>query len=325
MNALAALSAVEAARKARQGEILAVDLVDAALERISALNGRLAAFMTVTEADAQRTAKRLDALPAAQRGPLHGLPIAFKDLIATAGVRTTYGSLVYLDNVPAEDEIFVARALKAGGVMIGKTTTPEFGYGALCQNRLAGPTANPYDLTRTSGGSSGGSAVAVCTGMAAIAHGTDFGGSCRIPAGLSGVVGLRPTAGRIPNSAKPLLWDDLNVHGMLARNVEDIALLLSVVAGGDLRDPTSLRADNFAQPALQLKPISGLRIAAEPDLGMLPIDSEVRTVLEAAVAKIAELYGYLDESGPNFEGLCDCGAASRSTNSVDRGDSHFAT
>jgi amidase len=305
MNALAALSAVEAARKARQGEILAVDLVDAALERISALNGRLAAFMTVTEADARRTAKRLDALPAAQRGPLHGLPIAFKDLIATAGVRTTYGSLVYLDNVPAEDEIFVARALKAGGVMIGKTTTPEFGYGALCQNRLAGPTANPYDLTRTSGGSSGGSAVAVCTGMAAIAHGTDFGGSCRIPAGLSGVVGLRPTAGRIPNSAKPLLWDDLNVHGMLARNVEDIALLLSVVAGGDLRDPTSLRADNFAQPALQLKPISGLRIAAEPDLRMLPIDSEVRTVLEAAVAKIAELYGYLDESGPNFEGAMD--------------------
>lgn len=139
MDALAALSAVEAARKARQGEILAVDLVDAALERISALNGRLAAFMTVTEAGARRTAKRLDALPAAQRGPLHGLPIAFKDLIATAGVRTTYGSLVYLHNVPAEDEIFVSRVLKAGGVMIGKTTTPEFGYGALCQNRLAGP------------------------------------------------------------------------------------------------------------------------------------------------------------------------------------------
>src|SRR5262249_38945347 len=291
MNALAALSAVEAARKARQGEILAVDLVDAALERINALNGCLAAFMTVTEAGARRTAKRLDALPAAQRGPLHGLPIAFKDLVATAGGRTTYGSLVYLDNVPAEDEIFVARVLKAGGVMIGKTTTPEFGYGALCQNRLAGPTANPYDLSRTSGGSSGGSAVAVCTGMAAIAHGTDFGGSCRMPASLTGVVGLRPTAGRIAKPAKPLLWDRLNVHGMLARCVEDVALLLSVVAGPDFDDPTSLRADAFALPNFQREPLLNLRIGAKLDLGIVPIDSEVRRVLEAAVAGVAGLYG----------------------------------
>lgn len=287
MNVLGTLSAVEAAKQARQGAIRAIDLVEAALERINALDGRLRAFMTVNEAGARQTAERLDALPAEQRGPLHGLPIAFKDLIATAGVRTTYGSLVYADNVPAENELFVARTLKAGGVMIGKTTTPEFGYGALCQNRLAGPTANPYDLTRTSGGSSGGSAVAVCTGMAAIAHGTDFGGSCRMPASLSGVVGLRPTAGRVANPRKPLLWDDLNVHGMLARNVEDVALLLSVVAGCDLDDPTSLGADGFAPPEFRLEPVSDLKIAARLDLGMVPIDSEVRPVLEAAVAKVA--------------------------------------
>ena len=134
-----------------------------------------------------------------QRGPLHGLPIAFKDLIATAGVRTTYGSLVHANDTPTANELFVSRTLAAGGVLVGKTTTPEFGFGAICQNRLAGPTANPYDPSRTSGGSSGGSAVAVCTGMAAIAHGTDFGGSCRMPASLSGVVGLRPTAGRVAN------------------------------------------------------------------------------------------------------------------------------
>ena len=163
MRVFGTLSAVEAVKQTRAGTIRATDLVEAALERIEALNGRLQAFMTIDEAGARRTAERLDALPAAQRGPLHGLPIAFKDLVATAEVRTTYGSQVYADNKPTANELFVNRTLEAGGVLIGKTTTPEFGFGAICQNRLAGPTANPYDLNRTSGGSSGGSAVAVCT------------------------------------------------------------------------------------------------------------------------------------------------------------------
>ena len=261
--------------------------------------------MTVDEIGARRTAGALDDLPPSRRGPLHGLPIAFKDLIATAGVRTTYGSLVHADNIPNNNELFVSRALNAGGVMIGKTMTPEFGYGAICQNRLAGPTANPYDLTRTSGGSSGGSAVAVCTGMASLAHGTDFGGSCRMPASLSGVVGLRPTAGRVANPAKPLLWDDLNVHGILARNVEDVALLLSVVAGGDGADPTSVGREKFVMPDFQTEPVAGPRIAVQLDLGSLPIDREVRPVLEAAVAKIAGLYGDLEECGPDFGGAMD--------------------
>jgi amidase len=305
LKELATLSAVEAARQTRQGAISAADLVDAALERIETLDGRLKAFMTVDDAGARRAANTLDALPPDRRGPLHGLPIAFKDLIATAGVRTTYGSLVYADNVPTENELFVDRVLEAGGVMIGKTTTPEFGYGAICQNRLTGPTANPYDPTRTSGGSSGGSAVAVCTGMASIAHGTDFGGSCRMPASLSGVVGLRPTAGRVANPAKPLLWDDLNVHGIIARNVEDVALLLSVVSGGDVADPTSLGHEKFAMPDLQPEPVSGLRIAVKLDLGVVPIDREVRPVLETAVAKITGLYGDVEECGPDFSGAMD--------------------
>ena len=305
MNALVTLSAVQAVRKTRQGAISAADLVGAALERIEALDGRLKAFMTVDEVGARRAASALDALPPSRRGPLHGLPIAFKDLIATAGVRTTYGSLVYADNVPKDNDLFVSRVLNAGGVTIGKTTTPEFGYGAICQNRLAGPTANPYDLTRTSGGSSGGSAVAVCTGMATFAHGTDFGGSCRMPASLSGIVGLRPTAGRVANPAKPLLWDDLNVHGILARNVEDVALLLSVVSGGDGADPTSLGREKFAIADFQPEPIAGLRIAVKLDLGSLPIDREVRPVLEMAVAKIAGLYGGLEECGPDFSGAMD--------------------
>lgn len=305
MNPLVTLSAVEAVRQTRQGAISATDLVGAALERIEALDGRLKAFMTVDEIGARRTAGALDDLPPSRRGPLHGLPIAFKDLVATAGVRTTYGSLVHADNIPNNNELFVSRALNAGGVMIGKTMTPEFGYGAICQNRLAGPTANPYDLTRTSGGSSGGSAVAVCTGMASLAHGTDFGGSCRMPASLSGVVGLRPTAGRVANPAKPLLWDDLNVHGILARNVEDVALLLSVVAGGDGADPTSVGREKFVLPDFQTEPVAGPRIAVQLDLGSLPIDREVRPVLEAAVAKIAGLYGDLEECGPDFGGAMD--------------------
>jgi amidase len=305
LNPLVTLSAVEAVRQTRQGAISATDLVGAALERIEALDGRLKAFMTVDEIGARRTAGALDDLPPSRRGPLHGLPIAFKDLIATAGVRTTYGSLVHADNIPNNNELFVSHALNAGGVMIGKTMTPEFGYGAICQNRLAGPTANPYDLTRTSGGSSGGSAVAVCTGMASLAHGTDFGGSCRMPASLSGVVGLRPTAGRVANPAKPLLWDDLNVHGILARNVEDVALLLSVVAGGDGADPTSVGREKFVLPDFQTEPVAGPRIAVQLDLGSLPIDREVRPVLEAAVAKIAGLYGDLEECGPDFGAAMD--------------------
>lgn len=305
MNALVTLSAVEAVRQTRQGAISATEIIDAALERIDALDGRLKAFMTVDEPGARRTAKALDALAPSRRGPLHGLPIAFKDLIATAGIRTTYGSLVYADNVPKENELFVSRVLDAGGVIIGKTTTPEFGYGAICQNRLAGPTANPYDLARTSGGSSGGSAVAVCTGMAALAHGTDFGGSCRMPASLSGVVGLRPTVGRVANPAKALLWDDLNVHGILARNVEDVALLISIVSGGDAADPVSLGREKLALPEFQPEPIPGLRIAVKLDLGALPIDREVRPVLETAVTKIAGLYGDLEECGPDFTGAMD--------------------
>lgn len=305
MTAAGDLSAVEAARGTRAGAITATDLLEAALRRIERLDGELRAFMTVDAAGARAAARRLDALPADQRGPLHGLPVAFKDLVATAGLRTTYGSLVHADHVPAADELFVSRVRAAGGVVIGKTTTPEFGYGAVCQNRLAGPTANPYDRTRTSGGSSGGSAVAVCTGMAALAHGTDFGGSCRIPASLSGVAGLRPTAGRVANPAKPLLWDDLNVHGVLARRVEDVALLLSVVAGPDLRDPTSLRADTFDFPTFRPEPLRDLRVAVRLDLGSVPIDSEVRAVLDAAITRIAGLYGRLDEACPDFGGAMD--------------------
>jgi amidase len=305
MNVLAMLSAVEAARQTRAGAIRAVDLVDAALERIKTLDGRLRAFMTVDEASARRIAQERDALPASQRGPLHGLPIAFKDLIATVGVRTTYGSLVHANDTPTADELFVDRTRKAGGVLIGKTTTPEFGFGAVCQNRLAGPTANPHDLRRASGSSSGGSAVAVCTGMAAIAHGTDFGGSCRMPASLTGVVGLRPTAGRIANPAKTLLWDDLNVHGILARGVEDVALLLSVVAGPELADPTSLRAEAFAFPDFRQEPLPDLKIAAKLDLGMVPIGRDVRPVLEAAVAKVAGLYRQVDDACPDFSGAMD--------------------
>jgi amidase len=141
--------------------------------------------------------------------------------------------------------------------------------------------------------------------MATIAHGTDFGGSCRMPASLSGIVGLRPTAGRVANPAKPLLWDDLNVHGILARNVEDVALLLSVVSGGDGADPTSLGREKFAIADFQPEPIAGLRIAVKLDLGSLPIDREVRPVLEMAVAKIAGLYGGLEECGPDFSGAMD--------------------
>ena len=150
----------------------------------------------------------------AQMGPLHGVPIAVKDLTNTRGLRTTYGSLLFQNHVPEQDELVVARLRQAGAVIIGKANTPEFGFGAVCTNRLCGPTRNPFDVLLTSGGSSGGSAVAVATGMVPLAHGTDFGGSVRTPASFCDVVSIRPTPGRIPVPARALGWDMLATHGL---------------------------------------------------------------------------------------------------------------
>jgi amidase len=298
-------TAVEAALRA--GEISATELTEAYLGRIDRLDGILKAFVTVDRDGAMAAARRVDALPRAGAAfkPLHGLPVAFKDLTATKGLRTTQGSLRFKDAVPDADDLVVARTRAASAIIIGKTNTPEFGFGAVCQNKILGPTLNPYDLRHTSGGSSGGAAVAVATGLAALAHGSDFGGSCRIPAAFCGVAGLRPTAGRIANPEKRLLWDDLAVHGVLARTVEDMALFLSVIGQPHAEDVTSLAADGFRLPAYHDAPLSNLRLAFKIDLGIAPIDSKVKAVVTEAIAKIGDLYPEHDEACPDFTGAME--------------------
>ena len=261
-------------------------------------DARLSAFITV-DADGGRL--QADACDATRdlTGPLHGVPIAVKDLTNTRGLRTTYGSLLFHDHIPDQDELVVARLRQAGAVIIGKTNTPEFGFGAVCTNRLCGPTRNPFDPELTSGGSSGGSAVAVATGMASLAHGTDFGGSVRTPASFCDVVSIRPTPGRIAASARPLGWDMLATHGFLARTVDDLELGLMACAGSDIRDPLSVGVESGGRLDVQ-RP----RLAATADFGVAPVAGEIRARF-AEACKALSLIADVEEVSPNCGGAIE--------------------
>ncbi|UPJ66942.1 amidase [Bradyrhizobium sp. 191] len=280
------LTTTELARTIARRELSSREAVEAHLARIGSLDSRLAAFVTVYADGARRAAQICDAA-SEPLGPLHGVPIGIKDLTDTGGLKTTYGSMLFRDHVPAEDDLVVARLRRAGAIILGKTNTPEFGFGAVCTNRLCGPTRNPYDSALTSGGSSGGSAVAVASGMVPLAHGTDFGGSVRTPASFCDVASIRPTPGRIPSPRRPLGWDMLATHGFLARGVDDLALALSVCEGSDGRDPVSigLGSDDWSNAG---RP----RIAVTPDFGVAPVARDVRvrfTTACEALARVAEI------------------------------------
>ncbi|MGA1860069.1 amidase [Azospirillum sp. 11R-A] len=282
-----------AARLARR-ELSSREAVEAHLDRIAAAEPALSAFLTVAADEALARADALDALPS-PAGPLHGVPVAVKDLTDTAGIRTTYGSALYADHVPADSDITVARIEAAGGIVIGKTNTPEFGFGAICRNRLYGPTRNPADPNLTSGGSSGGSAAAVAVGMAPLAHGTDYGGSVRIPASFCGITSIRPTPGLIPAPGRALGWDTLATHGVLARDTADCTLLLSAMAGSDLRDPTSLFGDRDNG--------SETRLGATADFGVATVSQAVRGRFAEAVDRLERV------AGPVMRRHPDCGDA----------------
>src|SRR6187200_3646884 len=246
MGALWRRSAVDLARSLRSREVSAREVLAAHLARIEETNPAINAIVTLVPERALEQAGAADqALARGESvGPLHGLPIAHKDLADTAGVRTTYGSPIYADHVPEEDEPFVTRVREAGAVLLGKTNTPEFGAGSHTFNPVFGPTRNPYDLSKSAGGSSGGAAAALATGMVPIADGSDLGGSLRNPASFCGVVGFRPTVGLVP-SWPDVDPEDLSVEGPMARSVEDAALLLSVMADRpDLAVVASQAADH---------------------------------------------------------------------------------
>ncbi|WP_300303468.1 amidase [Ferrovibrio sp.] len=247
------------------------------LRRATASDPMLHAFITLSES-AGPEARQLDA-EGRQSRPLFGLPLAVKDLTDTAGLRTTHGSLIHRDHVPVQDDIVVTRARVAGAVILGKTNTPEFGFGALCANALCPSTANPYDLSLSSGGSSGGSAAAVAAGLVPAAFGTDFGGSVRTPAAFCGVVGFRPSAGHLPSTTRRLAWDAMPTIGFLTRSVRDAALLYDSLAGPDVRDPASLRLPPGKAASMR-------RIACSSDLGAAPISQAMAERFAAAIAAL---------------------------------------
>lgn len=309
VSSLHRLSAQQIAQQIAKQEVRSLDAVQACLQQIEQKDRVLKAYITVCPEAAIAAAQEADA--AVQRGdflgPLHGVPIAVKDLTATAGIRTTYGSPLYQDHVPTYDDLCVARLKAAGAIILGKTNTPEFGMGAHCTNVLCGPTATPYDPTRSSGGSSGGAAAAVAAGMTYLAQGTDMGGSVRTPASFCEVVGLRPSAGRIPRYPKGLPGESLVTDGVLARNVEDAALMLSAMAGYDPRDPISLATPQWEVPefsAAMGDRLSGkVRLGYSTDLGIAPIDPAVRDVFEEAIARLAFVCNYIAPEHP------DCSSA----------------
>jgi amidase len=275
------LSAVEQQRLLAEGEVSSVEVVSAHIERIDAVNPSVNAIVTLIPERALADAARADEARARGEplGPVHGLPIAIKDLVDTEGIRTTYGSAIYRDHVPAEDAPLVRRLKAAGAIVVGKTNTPEFGAGSQTFNSVFGATRNPYDLARTPGGSSGGAAAAVATRMLPFADGSDLGGSLRNPASFCNVVGLRPTLGRIPDPMEDDP-DDLAVLGPLARTVRDTALLLGALIGPD----ADWSAPDFDSD------LGDVRIGWNRNLVGLPVDSRVTAAL--------------DEARPLLEGIC---------------------
>ncbi|MCA9863359.1 MAG: amidase [Thermomicrobiales bacterium] len=303
-NDLNFATARELARRIRDREVSASEVLEAHLAQIERVNPHVNAIITLLPDQARAQAAAADAALARGDavGPLHGLPIAHKDTTDTKGIRTTYGSPLYRDHVPTANALIVERLQQAGAVPLGKTNVPEFGAGSQTFNTLFGATLNPYDLTKTPGGSSGGAATALATGMIPIADGSDLGGSLRNPGGYCNVVGYRPSAGRIPNVSDASAWFDMTVTGPLARTVGDVALLMSVAAGPDYRAPLTLDDPGSIFAAPLERDFSGVKVAWSRDLGGLPVDPRTTAALEAQRGVFADLGIELVEAEPDMSG-----------------------
>ncbi len=284
--------------------ISASELLELYLAQIERINPQVNAIVSLDVEAARAQARAVDERRA--RGeptsPLAGLPIAVKDLEPVAGLRTTFGSPIFKDWVPSQDSVMVERFRAHGLVILGKTNTPEFGLGSQTFNSVFGATRNPWDTRLTCGGSSGGAAVAVACGMLPFADGSDMGGSLRNPANFCGVVGLRPSPGRVPNSAAANLWSTIGVLGPIARTAEDASWLFSIQSGGDARVPLGCCGD----PGMHREPLDrdwrGVRIAWSPTLGGLPVEPEVRSALERSLSRFSDIGAVIEEAEPDFSG-----------------------
>lgn len=293
------LSAVEAVERLHRNELTPLDLVEAAAERIAATDAHLNALPTLC-LDRARDHARTIMAGGRPRGLLGGLPIAVKDLTDVAGVRTTYGSPIYQDYVPARSDIVVERLEAQGAIVIGKSNTPEFGAGASTFNQVFGKTRNPWNTAKSVAGSSGGSAAALAAGQVWLATGTDLGGSLRTPASFNGVAGLRPSPGRVAHGPLLLPWNTLSVDGPMARNAADCALLLDAMVGEHPEDPMAWPVPNQRFLAAVREAAAPARIAFSPDLGIVPVDPEVAALCEQATQRFALLGSAVEATCPSF-------------------------
>ncbi|MFN8485419.1 MAG: amidase [Anaerolineae bacterium] len=302
MSDIVFLTAAEMARHIRSGELSAREVMAAHLAQIERVNSQVNAIVTLLPERAMDAARAADEAQANAQplGPLHGLPIAHKDLALTRGIRTTFGSPIFSDFVPEVNALIIDRIQAAGAITIGKTNTPEFGAGSQTFNPVFGATLNPYDVTKTCGGSSGGAAVSLACGMLPIADGSDMGGSLRNPANFCNVVGFRPSPGRVASWPRFDAWATLSVEGPMARTVEDAALLLSVMAGPDGRSPISLETLGGVFAAPLERDFAGVRVAWSRDLGGLPVDPRVTAAIDAQRSTFESLGCQVEDDAPGF-------------------------
>ena len=306
MRDLCFLDATELVRLMKSRELSAREVMEAHLAQVERVNPQVNAIVTFVPEQALAAAAEADGRLARGEatGILHGLPVAHKDLHETAGIRTTYGSPIFADFVPEADAISVQRIKAAGALTIGKTNTPEFGLGSQTFNQVFGATRNPWDLTKTCGGSSGGAGVALACGMIPIADGSDMGGSLRNPANFNNVVGFRCSPGRMPGP--PGSWATLSVDGPMARTVNDVALLLAAMAGPDPSSPISITEPGEKFVASLERDFRGVRIAVSADFGGLPVERAVREAIAATRPVFQDLGCDVEDACPDLSVAYDC-------------------
>lgn len=312
------LSAVEARRLIGIKALSPVELLDSCLDRIAEANGPLNAVVALDEKAARTYAKAAEKAVAdgEDLGLLHGLPVGVKDLNATANLKTTWGSLIYKDHVPAEDDHMVANVRAAGANVFAKTNTPEFGAGANTTNRVYGATGNPFDAAKTCAGSSGGSAAALAAGMMPLATGSDYGGSLRTPAAFCGVTGYRPSPGVVPAVGRPISLNPFSVVGPMGRTVADTHLLLLAQQDSDLRDPFSSMDDMDIPATLAGADLTNLRVAISTDLGCAPVDKQIAATFEQRTAKFRHVFRDAQNRDPRMHDVHEAFEITRGVNFV---------
>jgi Asp-tRNA(Asn)/Glu-tRNA(Gln) amidotransferase A subunit family amidase len=304
------LTAIEARALIGRKRLSPVELVESCIGRIEAVDHAVNCMVARDFDRARHSARAAEAelMRGGALGALHGLPVGIKDLSATAGLRSTRGSRLFADTVPAADDAIVAGLRAAGAIVLGKTNTPEFGAGANTRNAVYGATGNPFDPMKSAAGSSGGSAVALATGMVPLASGSDMGGSLRNPASFCGIVGFRPTPGLVPDETRGFGWSSLSVQGPMARNVPDLCLLLSAMVGDNPLDPLATtvhgarirRPEDFSPPAPT--DLSQLRVALSPDLGFAPTERHIAEVFSEKTGLFRSVFARADDAAPDCSG-----------------------